>query len=103
MTCRAINTLEVSVSSGTLASSLERRSASAVRMLRDVGGGGELGEEPLKRREIRRHALQDEIDLARQHPALAHQAASLRTHSSKAARSDSAWLVRCTMANTVTS
>ena len=34
---------------------------------------GEFGDESLERFEIRRHAFEDEIDLARQHPAFAHQ------------------------------
>src|ERR1700687_3730473 len=38
-----------------------------------VGRGGEFGEESLKCREVGGDALQNEIDLARQHPALAHQ------------------------------
>ena len=34
---------------------------------------GQMGDEILKRRHVGRHAFQDEIHLARQHPAFPHQ------------------------------
>ena len=34
---------------------------------------GQMRDEILKRRHVRRHAFQNEVDLARQHPALPHQ------------------------------
>ena len=65
-------------SSGTIAASFELRSVSEVLTLRTRGRGGQLGDEGLKRRQRRRDAFQDEVDLARQHPAFAHD--RLRAH-----------------------
>ena len=58
---------------GTMAASLELRSVSEVLTLRTCGARGQLGDEGLEGLEVRRHAFEDEVDLARQHPAFAHQ------------------------------
>ena len=63
---------------GTIAASLELRSVSDVLTLRTCGAPVSFVDEGLEGLEVRRHAFQHEVDLARQHPAFAHQ--RLRAH-----------------------
>ena len=67
-------------SSGTIAASLELRSVSEVLTLRTCGAPVSSATKAWNVVEVRRDAFQDEVDLARQHPALAHQ--RLRAHES---------------------
>ncbi len=61
-----------------MAASLELRSVSEVFTLRTLGAAVSFSTKAWKVFEVGRHALQDEVDLARQHPAFAHQ--RLRAH-----------------------
>jgi transcription elongation factor GreA len=82
--------------------SFELRKTSDVFTLRTAGAAVSSATEGLKRRKVRRDAFQDEVDLA---DSIQHSRTigCARTNASNAARSASAWLARCTMANTVTS
>ena len=61
-----------------MAASLELRSVSEVLTLRTCGAPVSSATKAWKVLQVRRHAFEDEIDLARQHPAFAHQ--RLRAH-----------------------
>ena len=58
---------------GTMAASLELRSVSEVLTLRTCGAAVSSATNAWKVFRSGRHALEDEIDLAREHPALPHQ------------------------------